>query len=263
MATRTATARNWATTSDNKIHDDEVARTYGFRGGLVPGVTLFSYLVPVLLEDQGEAWLDGGWVEVRFVSAVYEGDDVSADCTSGVVTLRDSAGQVCVSGEAWRARAGLMDRLPGTATLPAERPPASVESLAPGRVLGALCHEADADTMARYVERVGDDASWWIDRGVAHPGWLLLDANEVLARNVVLGPWIHVGSRIRQRRRAPLGARIDVRAEVADCYERKGHRLVDLDVVVLADGEPAMRVAHTAIWEPRARQQEPTRDTPA
>jgi len=33
-------ARNTSTSSENKIHDDAVARAYGFRGGLVPGVTL-------------------------------------------------------------------------------------------------------------------------------------------------------------------------------------------------------------------------------
>ena len=30
-------AYNHATESENKIHSDEVARRYGFRGGLVPG----------------------------------------------------------------------------------------------------------------------------------------------------------------------------------------------------------------------------------
>ncbi len=31
------TAFNTATASTNKIHDDDVAQQYGFRGGLVPG----------------------------------------------------------------------------------------------------------------------------------------------------------------------------------------------------------------------------------
>ena len=33
-------ARNPATESENKIHHDDVARQYGFAGGLVPGVTV-------------------------------------------------------------------------------------------------------------------------------------------------------------------------------------------------------------------------------
>src|SRR5215218_6636973 len=37
-------AFNTATASDNKIHDDEVARRFGFSGGLVPGVDVYAYL---------------------------------------------------------------------------------------------------------------------------------------------------------------------------------------------------------------------------
>ena len=33
-------ARNAATNSEDKIHPDDVARRYGFEGGLVPGVTV-------------------------------------------------------------------------------------------------------------------------------------------------------------------------------------------------------------------------------
>ncbi len=251
MPSRTVVARNWATTSDNRIHDDVVARQYGFRGGLVPGVTLFSYLVPPLLEDQGEGWLDGGWAEVRFVSAVYEGDEVVTSCEEGRIELRDGAGAICVSGQVWSARAGLLDRIPPAGAMSDPRPAASTESLAVGRVLGSLHHRADPDVMIRYLQRVGEDSAWWLEQGVAHPGWLLLDANEILARSVVLGPWIHAGSRLRTLRRVPLGAALEVRAEVAACDERKGHQFVELDVATLADGQPALAVRHAAIWQLR------------
>ena len=35
-------ARNDATESNNQIHDDRVAQQYGFAGGLVPGITVYS-----------------------------------------------------------------------------------------------------------------------------------------------------------------------------------------------------------------------------
>ena len=35
-------------------------------------------------------------------------------------------------------------------------------------------------------------------------------------------------------------------------YERKGHRFVDLDVEVTANGVAVWSVFHTAIWQPRA-----------
>jgi len=49
------TARNTAAQSENAIHDDEVARQYGFRGGLVPGVTVYAYLTHPLVEAWGRA----------------------------------------------------------------------------------------------------------------------------------------------------------------------------------------------------------------
>ena len=35
-------ARNTSAASENKIHEDSVARDYGFRGGLVPGALMKS-----------------------------------------------------------------------------------------------------------------------------------------------------------------------------------------------------------------------------
>ena len=43
-------AFNTAVASENKIHDDTVARRYGFSGGLVPGVEVYAYMThPCLL----------------------------------------------------------------------------------------------------------------------------------------------------------------------------------------------------------------------
>ena len=37
-------AYNTAHASENKIHDSEVARRFGFAGGLVPGVDVYGYM---------------------------------------------------------------------------------------------------------------------------------------------------------------------------------------------------------------------------
>ena len=37
-------AYNLAKNSENKMHDDSVARRFGFQGGLVPGVDVFAYM---------------------------------------------------------------------------------------------------------------------------------------------------------------------------------------------------------------------------
>ena len=43
-------ARNLSHASENRIHDDGVARRFGFEGALVPGVEVYAYMahVPVL-----------------------------------------------------------------------------------------------------------------------------------------------------------------------------------------------------------------------
>ena len=58
-------AKNTSLLSDNKIHDDAVAKTYGFRGGLVPGVDVFAYLTHPPAERWGRAWLEHGTIPHR------------------------------------------------------------------------------------------------------------------------------------------------------------------------------------------------------
>jgi len=99
---------------------------------------------------------------------------------------------------------------------------------------------------------MGETLPLFGERRVAHPGWLLRDANYVLSRNVVLGPWIHVGSATTHHAVVADGALVAARATVVREWERKGHRFVELDVALLADGAVAARVDHTAIYRPRA-----------
>jgi acyl dehydratase len=70
----------------------------------------------------------------------------------------------------------------------------------------------------------------------------------------VLGPWIHVGSTVDHFAAVRIGDELTVRAKVTANYERKGHRFVELDGVVVANGRtPIARVAHTAIYRPRVQ----------
>ena len=55
-----AEAFNPATNSSNRIHADDVAKEYGFKGGLVPGVTVSGYLFHPAVLAWGEDWLTRG-----------------------------------------------------------------------------------------------------------------------------------------------------------------------------------------------------------
>ncbi|GAC1376242.1 MAG: hypothetical protein NVSMB4_04920 [Acidimicrobiales bacterium] len=251
MTSYTVTATNWATSSENKIHDDTVARQFGFGGGLVPGVALYAYLTRPIVERWGAEWLGRGGAEVRFASPVYDGDTIAADLEPPRLELRDRAGSVCASGSAWLDSAPVEVPDIGFAPLPSSRPEASTASLEAGTVLGSVDHRFHATQAVAYLDTIGDKLALYRTEGIAHPGWLLLDANQALVANVVLGPWIHVGSRVHNLRAVTDGQQISTRSRVAAEYERKGHRFVELDVVTMADGEAALVVRHTAIWRLR------------
>jgi MaoC like domain len=248
-------AFNTATASTNKIHDDTVAREYGFRGGLVPGVDVYAYMTHLPVAEWGRAWLERGAITARFVQPVYDGEQVTvtadADGDDLVLEVSGVDGVLRASGRATRAATSTDRPVPVRTELPAARPPASEESLRPGTVLGSLSDRFEVAMAGNYLRAVREALPLYIESGVAHPGWVLRQANSILAANVVLGPWIHVSSDITLLGVVTDGGSIDVRAEVGAEYERRGHRFVELDVAVLADGEVVQRIAHTAIHTPR------------
>src|SRR5262249_58477297 len=56
---------------ENKIHEDGLARQYGFKGGLVPGITMYAWMTHPVAEALGEEWLERGAFETRFVKPIY------------------------------------------------------------------------------------------------------------------------------------------------------------------------------------------------
>jgi acyl dehydratase len=258
-------AHNAAEASENKIHNTEVARQYGFKGGLVPGVTDYAYMTRPLAEALGRDWVEHGRMSARFLKPLYDGELVSIRATvtaasrDGVafdVAAYNEEGELCATGTAGRAAdspvAPHMDAVP-SASLPPRRPEASPQTLAVGTVLGSVEAAFDAAGHAKYLAEIRDDLGIYTgDDEIAHPGWLIRQANAVLVANVVLGPWIHVSSDVQHFSVVRDGDRLQTRATVTDVFERKGHEFVDLDVLVVANGNaPVLRAAHRAIYRVR------------
>src|SRR3974390_317146 len=96
-------AFNTAKQSENKIHDDDVARRFGFKGGLVPGVEVYAYMTHLPVARWGRDWLEHGTADCRLLKPVYDGDMVSvtASETGGGLDLRlESHGELCATGQA-------------------------------------------------------------------------------------------------------------------------------------------------------------------
>jgi len=249
-------AFNTAKASENKIHDDAVARRFGFGGGLVPGVDVYAYMTHQPVACWGRAWLERGAGECRFQKPVYDGDiaTVTATEAGGRLDLRvESRGEICSTG-----RASLPDRVPAPPEVfaepplpPANRPPASEATLTVGTLLGIRPLPITSDLVAQCIADLRETETLYLKEGLCHPV-IIARANWALNHNVVLGPWMHVGSKLQHFAAARIGDELYVRARITANYEHKGHKFVDVDVLVLANrAKPIARIAHTAIWLPR------------
>src|SRR4029077_730620 len=93
-------AFNTAKLSENKMHDDRVARRFGFSGGLVPGVDVMAYMMHLPVGKWGRAFLERGLIEARFTKTVYDGETVAVrgEESDGVLSIEvESRGQLCAT----------------------------------------------------------------------------------------------------------------------------------------------------------------------
>jgi acyl dehydratase len=253
-------AFNASKESENKIHDDAVAQRFGFSGGLVPGVDVYAYMTHLPVQRWGRAWLERGAAECRFLKPVYDGDTalVTAAEAGTELDLRiESHGELCVTGHAGLAPGKVgpppaFSESPLPPAPPAERPPADETTLAIGTRLAINPFRVTDEYAEQYLRTVRETEPLYARENLVHPGTILHIGNWVLRHNVVLGPWMHVGSTVQHFAVANIGDELSAHAVVTANYERKGHRFVELDVLVY-DGEktPLARIGHIAIYRPR------------
>jgi hypothetical protein len=238
-------AVNTATNSENRIHDDQVAAEYGFRGGLVPGVTIYGYMASAVIEHFGPDWLKHGAMDVRFYQPFYEGEEVALTITGEAEGRIKVEADTRATATAWlkSSRSGPRpDHCDLTTKLPATH-----GTIRPGVTLGSIektLNLSEPGVSAPLDAHIGPDL-------LAHPAILLSLANEILINNYILGPWIHSSSEIRNSSPARDGEHLHVRGNIVEAFERKGHEFVVLDVAILSGDALVSRIRHTAIWKLR------------
>ena len=251
---------------ENKIHEDGLAREFGFRGGLVPGVTVYAWMTHPVVAALGGAWLDHGTFSVRFTKPVYFGEPVTVRASVAAhskeeITIQtrvvNDQDEVCATATMGLPLGPLLP-LPDVtaypaAALPAERPAASRAYLAQRTVLGTpqlILERAVADA---FLERVSEKLSLYRDADApAHPGIYLEQANRALDRNVRVSPWIHVESHGQHLSVPRVRERLETRARVKNLFQGKGHEFVELDLLLLAEGARAVAsIRHVAIYQLR------------
>ncbi len=243
LAPYLVTARNIDPQADNAIHDDDVARRFGFDGALVPGVELFALATSPLVAAWGERWLTGGRIDLRFRRPVYDGEQLLVGLRAGSLTVTGPDGEVrCVGSAGFDARP---PDLAGSVEAPLPTEPRQDPELGP---FGTVTEEGTVQEGLAYLDAIGEAVPLYRVQSLAHPGLLLRLVNLLLMRNVELGPWVHTSSSCRLLGPARLPATMTVRGAVRERCERGGHDRVRYDAVVLADGIPVMTADHTAIY---------------
>src|SRR5712672_1330158 len=152
-------AYNTAKLSENKMHDDTIAKRFGFSGGLVPGVDVMAYMMHLPVRKWGRAFLERGLIEARFVKPVYDGEtaDVTGEEKDGVLTIAvESRGQLCATGSAsLPASAPSMSIADfSEAAAVAERRPVDAKSYQLGRWLGTVPRAWAGEAASEYLRDV-------------------------------------------------------------------------------------------------------------
>ncbi|MEM1333761.1 MAG: MaoC family dehydratase [Actinomycetota bacterium] len=269
LSTWTVTAINAPEHAGNTIHTDAGARAQGFPAALVAGVTTYAYLTRPLVEAWGHHWLRSGGGEVRFRAPVFAGDQVAVVPTptghgarveavvaergdGPLVTFEASRGGLAAGREAASREAGGLeaggleadDPGPGGRAVvraaPDEGPADVREPLADLRV------ELVDRLGPGYGSRVGDDLEMYEREGIVHPAVWLAIANDVVATQLVRGPWVHTRSLVRHHGIGEVGDVVDVHSTVVDRFHRRGERAV-VDVRIVRSGEPMATIEHEAI----------------
>lgn len=270
----TRRARNTSAASENKIHDDDVARRYGFRGGLVPGATSYAYLASWLTRTLGPGWTAHGGATIALVKPVYEGEEVRLG--GRVTAVAGDAARGTLALDCWVDGPDGTRRAVGTATLvwgeppaaepwPAfarrdlsprrreERPPISAATAPVGEPLPPVAFPMDEAARTRYLDDIEEREPLFriaspFGGPLVHPGWYLHAANRVLSENFALGPWIHTRSEVRHLAPAVADGTYRGYGRITAAFEKRGHEYVTADVLIVDGNErPVARVEHTAI----------------
>ena len=251
-------AYNTAKQSENKMHDDTVAKRFGFSGGLVPGVDVMAYMMHQPVAEWGRAFLERGLIDARFLKRVDDGElaELTAAESNGVLSI-----EVQSRGEVFRAT--------GTASLPAsapafalgdyrevaavaERRPVDAASYELGKWLGTAPRDGGREGGQRISCRYQGSRSDLREAGPGSSRPAATGDEPGAGRQRHFGAFIHVGSRMQLLSAAKSGDVITARAKVIGNYDKKGHRFVELDALVVGNGQrPLAHCHHIAIYQPR------------
>jgi acyl dehydratase len=248
------TARNFSETSENRIHSDEIAKKYGFKGALVPGVAVYGHLTYPLVAKHGEPWLSESSNNVRLLKPAYHGDALtlhaSGESDQEVVICENAAGEKLAE---LNSKLSVPPVLGDTTVLEdnyriTERVEISWDNIETERPFAPWEFTLSKAENERYTIEVDDNLAVY-QQGFVHPHLLLSLANTALMNEYIMPTWLHVGSQTHHRKALHVGDTICIRSVPLEKWRRKGHEFIRLWVTYWRGDEVTTDIMHTAIYK--------------
>ena len=246
---------NDAEESENRIHSDEMATRFGFRGALVAGVVIFGHAVYLPIRAHGLDWLSDNMAEIRFLKPAYDGETLD-------ITLEDHRSGTdtkCINPEGvllttMTSEKGAAEPDPVHDLLPADKPVVREhidwDNLILNKPAPAYLWRAHSKSNRDLAEQLRDDLDIYQGpEACVHPFWMLRQCNSAFSRSFILPAWIHVGSKINFHQPLMVGQDIEVRMTPISKWKRKGHQFTTLAIGFLVGGELFVEVEHTSIFK--------------
>ena len=237
-----ARALNTAPDSENQIHGDDMAREFGFRGGLVPGVTVSAYLLHPIIEKWGIDWLEKGWAKCKITSPLYDKeyfsiflDEISQNEIISI--LKNSKQSITADAEA-----RLLKIIPKTPKIRGDKiaaqnfqgPKASKNVWMKLKKDGCMAFEYFWGGKDPLIYLQDQDALPDLlnpsKKGFSNLSFLLGCSNWILASNAYMNPWIHLQTTSQNYQALPYDSSVIAEIQINKVFEKKGHKFVDVEV---------------------------------
>ena len=254
------TAQNFSEVSENRMHSDEVAQRFGFKGALVPGVAIYGHLTLPFVDQLGVEWLSSSHDAVRLIKPAYHDDALTLDLSSlqgaddgatQLVQCHNAEGTLLAELRSQAARP-LADAATATnaltnSTKTQGRPEITWETVTPLEPFNRWQYTVSAEENARYASEIADTLP--VYQEYAHPHHMLSLANQVLMREYEMPAWIHVGSETLRHAAVRVGDVLDIQAVPTEKWERKGHQFIRLWIGYWRADVLVTEMQHTAIFK--------------
>jgi len=245
----------------NPIHSTEVAKSYGFAGPLVGGVTVWGWATDTILEALGEDWLEKGWAEYSFRHPTFPGDrltvraslDGESPSGSWKVEMINQDDEVCVVGRVGSGMSEWSSELVRPASMRTTdevypKGPLTLENAEAGKDWLAMSLKFSREAAQEFitVKQRTDNPLFTGEKAIAHPSWTAGWAEKLLRHNFAIPTSMHTRSRAQHHRRLPVGSTVTGGAHLIQAYERKAHHFANFDV--LLQDEQGFDIAQLRHW---------------